>query len=498
MDRDRIPRIMHLTSHPTADQKGIAVIALTSILLGIWATVGTIALRNFLLVLGTILSIIYLTQWFRAQPISFFHNQFRSSNFLYLIPSTLIVAMFIWVIVHYVFFSQFPQKQWDELTSTWLRSLMASIIGYACALALCRNQSFAWLLGLGLIVSFLVLFFQYIPKAVVAQSLLATDWFGSYIYWAKFSGVLVGTVLVAGTLGVSLDGTRRMLTSYREIDNQSSRFQKIGLGFMIALGLFLPIYAFVYIFSAKNGVGVAAILFIFWFIVGSVYLVILFFRIERHQFSNRNQLRLLLCGLIVVSTFTWLGYQHLKNNPGWESLIEDIRISAQIDTYQHWKSPPKYGYPKRADGSSVAANTYERVAWAVVGFTLIVDHPKGNGILRALPSQMRQGGIDFNDAAYTHSAWIDLGLSYGWLGLLLLPTALLVCLLLCTIRYHSLLYSATVVSLAVSFLVLYLVGEYAFQHGIEILLFISALMAGLILFDPKNNSGFHSNAINVN
>ena len=475
---------MHLNSPPLPDQKGIVLIILTSILLGIWATVGTIALRNVLLVLTTALSIIYLTQWFRAQPMSFLQNQFRSSSILYWLPSALIMAMFIWVIVHYLFFSQFPQKQWDELTSTWLRSLMASIIGFACALALRRNQSFAWLLGLGLIASFLVLIYQYIPKALANRSLLATDYFGNYIYWAKFSGVLAGIILFAGTLGFSLDGARRLFTSSSEVTSQSNRLQKIGLGFAMTLGFFLPIYSFVYIFSAKNGVGVAAVLFIFWLAVGGIYFVTHFFGKEQHHFSNYNRLRWVLGCLIVISTFIWLGYQHVKKNPGWESLIEDIRISAQTDTHQNWKNPPKYGYPKRADGSSVAGNTYERVAWATVGLRLIADHPLGNGVLRALPYQMRQGGIQFNDAAYTHSAWIDLGLSYGWPGLLLIPTALLLCLITCIKKYRGP-YRATVTSMAVSFLVLYLVGEYAFQHGLEILLFISAQLAGLILPTQK-------------
>ncbi len=469
------------------DNIGISLILLTSILLGIWATVGTIALRNVLLVLATTLSIIYVSQSFKAQPVSFLQNQFCSSNFLCWLPSVLILVMFLWVIAHYLLLSQFPQKQWDELMSTWLRSFMASIIGFGCALALRRNQSFAWLLGFGLVISFLVLIYQYIPKAIAAQSLFAPDPFGNYIYWAKFSGVLVGTILFAGTLGLSIDGLLRLLVSSSEADKQGSRTRKITLGFMIILGLFLPVYAFVYIFSAKNGIGVVTILFIFWLVVGGFYLVIYFFGKEQNQFFNRNWLRLALGCMIVISALTWLGYQHVKNNSGWESLIEDIRISSQIDTYQNWKSPSKYGYPKRADGSYVASNTYERVAWAIVGLRIIVEKPLGNGTLRDLPNQMRQVGIEFNDASYTHSAWIDLGLSYGLPGLIILPVVLLICLLLCINKSRSP-YRATIASLALVFLVLYLVGEYAFQHGIEILFFICALLAGLILLDQKSIS----------
>jgi hypothetical protein len=392
--------------------------------------------------------------------------------------------MFIWVVLHYLLFSQFPEKQWAELTSTWLRAFLAAIIGFGCAIALRRNSSYAWLLWLGLIASFLVLVYQYIPKAIASRSLFAPDYFGNYIYWAKFSGVLAGIILFAGTLGLLIDSLRELPTASSVKDNERRRFNQVILVLVITLGLFLPIYSFVFIFSAKNGIGVAGLLLIFWFMVGGVYLWTQFFKDGARKQSGKKWTRWITAYLIIVMTFSWFAYLHAKNNPGWESLIEDISISVQIDTYQNWKSPAKYGIPKREDGSSVAGNTYERVSWGVVGLKLIADHPLGNGILRALPSQMRQAGIEFNDAAYTHSAWIDLGLSYGWPGLLLILTALLLCLIACIKKYRGP-YRATVASLAVSFLVLYLVGEYAFQHGIEILLFVCALLAGLIFPNQK-------------
>ena len=466
------------------DYKGIFLIILCSILLGIWATVHTIALRNILLVAATALSIIYLRKWFEDRHEPLVGIRLWRSEPLCWLPSALIVAMFIWVVLHYLLFSQFPEKQWAELTSTWLRAFLAAIIGFGCAIALRRNSSYAWLLWLGLIASFLVLVYQYIPKAIASRSLFAPDYFGNYIYWAKFSGVLAGIILFAGTLGLLIDSVRELPRASSVKDNQRGRFNRSILISVVTLGLFLPIYSFVFIFSAKNGVGVAAILLIFWFMVGGIYLSTQFFKKEERKQSEKKGVRWIVAYLIILMMFSWLAYLHGKNNPGWESLIEDIRISAQIDIHQNWKSPPKYGYPKRADGSSVAGNTYERVSWGAVGLRLIADHPLGNGVLRALPSQMRQAGIEFNDAAYTHSAWIDLGLSYGWPGLLLIPTALLLCLITCIKKYRGP-YRATVASLGVSFLMLYLVGEYAFQHGIEILLFISALLAGLIFPTQK-------------
>lgn len=468
----------------TKDHKGILLIILCSILLGIWATVHTIALRNILLVSASVLSITYLIKWFRVSRNSLVGARSWQSDLLCWLPSALIAMMFIWVVVHFLLFSQFPEKQWDELTSTWLRAFLAAIIGFGCAIALRRNPSYAWLLLLGLIASFLILLYQYIPKAIANRSVFASDYFGNYIYWAKFSGVLAGSILFASALGLLIDSARQLVTTSGGKGNEDSRFNRVILISVVTLGLFLPIHSFAFIFSAKNGVGVVALLLIFWFMVGGVYLSTQFFKSEGRKQSGQKWARWIAAYIIIAVTFSWLAYLHAKNNPGWESLLEDIGISAQIDTHQNWKSPPKYGYPKRADGSSVAGNTYERVAWGMIGLRLIADQPLGNGVLRALPSQMRQGGIEFNDAAYTHSAWIDLALSYGWPGILLIPTALLLCLIACIKKYRGP-YRATVASLAVSFLVLYLVGEYAFQHGIEILLFICALLAGLVFQDQK-------------
>ncbi len=466
------------------DTYGLLIIFFSSFLLGIWATTNTIALRNILLVITTLISLVYLKRLFKDGQLSFSKTRIFSLGLLDWAPLGLILSMFIWLIVHYLFFSQFPEKQWNELTSSWLRAFLAAIIGFSCAIALRRNQSFAWLLWLGLIVSFLVLLYQYIPKAIAKNSLFAPDYFGNYIYWAKFNGVLAGIILFAGTLGLSIDSLRQLQTDPCAKVNESHRLNKAIMLIFIALGLLLPIYSFVFIFNAKNGVGVAAILLIFWFIIVFIYLWSQFFKNEGLKQSGRKWARWIAAYLIILMIFSWFAYHHTKNNSGWESLIEDILVSVQTDAYQNWKNPSKYGYPLRKDGLTVAANAYERAAWGAVGFKLIVKNPLGNGVLRSLPQQMKQNNIEFNYAAYTHSAWIDLGLSYGWPGILLIPTALLICLIACIKKYRGP-YRATVASLVVSFLVMYLVGEYALQHGIEILLFVCTLLAGLILPNQK-------------
>lgn len=461
-----------------------------SILLGIWATAGTIALRNFLLVVAAVLSIIYIRKYSKVNHDSFLEIQSWRRDPLCFLPTILVMVMLIWVVLHYVFFSQIPDQQWDELTSTWLRAFLAAIVGFGCAIAVRRNQNYVLILWLGLVVSFMVLVYQYIPKATAIGSLFAPD-YGSYIYRAKFNGVLAGIILFTGALGILMDRLYPLLTDSNTKSGESHRLIKIILLFAITLSLFLPVFSFVFIFNAKNGVGVAAILLVFWFTVGGFFLGIQFFKNDGALQLGQKSINLITMYFLIILMFLSFFFVQVKINPGWEFLFEDIHISAQVHSIENWKSPNKYGYPKRSDGSTVAGNTYERVAWAVVGLTIIIDHPLGNGVQRGLPSQMQQAGVNFNESAYTHSAWIDFGLSYGLPGMLLLPTALLLCLIACIKKYRGA-NRATVASMAVSLLTLYTLGEYAFQHGIEILFFLSALLSGLILPNQKSISNHYS------
>jgi TusA-related sulfurtransferase len=71
--------------------------------------------------------------------------------------------MFCWVIFHYLFLSRFPEIQLHELKSTWLRALLATIVGFGTGLALLRRPNAVNFLWLGILISFAYLFYQYIP-----------------------------------------------------------------------------------------------------------------------------------------------------------------------------------------------------------------------------------------------------------------------------------------------------------------------------------------------
>lgn len=474
-------KLKFFTKDQTRDSIGNFLILISSITLGIWATVDTIALRNALLIGGAVVAIYYLFKWPLETKLCHRKAIFSRSNILYLFPILLVASTFLWVIVHYVFFAQYPEKQFQELTSTWFRALMAAILATATAVAFIRNQNSNWLLWLGLIISFLILFLQYIPKAIDNQSFMAYDPFGNYIYYAKFNGVLAGVILIAGTMAFLID---KLLN--KEIETKNNLIKSPNIFIFVLLGIFLPFYSFITIFNAKNGVGISIILFAFLALYMTIYFVNNYPSTDKLKlvFKNKNLYILLISFLIVV----FASIQHSKISPGWNTLLEDFKISIQIEKYENWKNLSKYGYPQKENGETVTPNTYERVAWAAVGLKLMSEDPLGVGIFRALRIQMEQKGIEFTGGVYTHSGWIDLGLAFGWPGFVLLPLCLLVCLIaaMTNIKRPG---AALIISLSVTILISYLVGEYAFQHGIEILIYFCSFVSILFLqfrFDSQS------------
>ena len=177
------------------------LLILSSILLGIWAVKGTIALRNILLVSGTLLSIYYIVQEWRYGGLKKDYTIWKA------LPIILVALTFVWVITHFLFFSLDPVKQFQELESTWLRAFMASIIGMATGLALRNHPNRLNLLWGGVLIAFLVLFYQYIPRALAQNKLLVPD-YDHYLFHLKINTVLMGMILIAGIDGALLDHLR--------------------------------------------------------------------------------------------------------------------------------------------------------------------------------------------------------------------------------------------------------------------------------------------------
>ena len=436
---------------------GWALIIGSSILLGIWAVRETIALRNALLVLGAIASLIYCVRFFKNNPTKIpLQNK---------VPFILLGLMFCWVVIHYVFFSRFPEQQFHELISTWLRSFLAVIVALGTGLALAKRPAAINCLWLGILASFGYLFYQYIPKAMAAHSLFAID-YENYIYRLKISGVLSGTIMLIGLLGTLLDTLRRATLP-----------EKAMVALLWLAGTAISLYASVFIFDARNGVGLAAMIF---GIVGIplLYKLLSALFTKAHKQGALAMLVVVVCAMMFLA---WFGLEQNKHNPGWSSTWEDAKTAVQIHKYPNWQNPPALGYPQNASGQIVKGNTYERFAWATAGFTIFLpQNPLGVGILRkSFATLLKDSYPNSADISGTHSAWVDIALAFGYPGLLLLIGSLLSTISLSMGSTSPL--RSTAGLLSVGLILIYMVGEVSSQHGIEILCFLISLNAALLL-----------------
>lgn len=480
-----------LSSELKLDKSSMYLVLISSGLLGIWATMHTIALRNLLLGFGCLFAIFYWVNWLKVAKKNIASTHFLITNFL---PAS-IPLIFLWIIFHPIFFSVDFGRELSEFSGTWTRSALAVLTGSATGLALIRCRGLTPFLWIGLMTSFIVLMLQYIPKALYKNSLFAVDFYGDYIYWAKFNGVLAGAILIAALFGMLLD--RYFFNAIEEPSIAKSChencLQKFGMELInrdvvilsfCTFGFCIVIYAFVFIFDSKAGVGIAIILALFWLIFFIFWAVKRILGDWRCIFKLKANLRHLFFLLFLSTIFVWFAYKHIKNNSGWEHLLSDIVISSQIDKYPNWRNLSKFNLPIREDGSEVRDNTYVRVSWAVVGLRLIKDNPWGTGLFRSFPDQVRGFAPEFSGSPYSHSGWIDLGLAYGIPFLFLVFSTFLVILMKVIKNRHNA-YRGTVITFCVTLLILYGVGEYGFQHSVEILFFFLGLLSSLCLSNVR-------------
>jgi hypothetical protein len=443
------------------DRLGLTLILISSVLLGIWAVKDTIALRNILLVLGALGSLLFLYKNFRTEAI-------YSAGINWL-PMACIFFALLWVILHYFLFSITPESQLRELKSIWLRSSLAAILGLATGIALIRHPRLISLFWLAFLLSFFVLFAQYLPLALQSHQLIVpldhTD-FKRYLFIGKINPMYVGVLLIAGSTGFLLDSINL---------NDQRWIKRAGLLWLICL--FTALYVFSFIVNTRSGIFLGGAIVIFWLMYGCAFMLRQRKNASlREPKSFRNFILILITALVLVLIFA---KQQIQRDSGWKQLIEDINVGYQIDKYPHWQNHDLHGFPKTASGKVVTYNTYQRVAWATAGVKSIQQHPYGVGVLLlplGLAAKELYPGVT---PLSTHSGWVDLTLAFGlpFISLMWLANG---SLLFFAIKQKSP-FKYTLITMSAILFGLFLVGELSNGHNLEMLFYFFALMSGMLV-----------------
>jgi hypothetical protein len=433
------------------------IICISTVLLAIWSIRDTIALRNVLLVLGALVALFLIKQYLK-QP-----QKIASNSIWHYAPIILSACTLVWVGIHYLVFSQDSALQLKDLTSTWVRVLMASMIGAATGLVIKDNPQRSQYLWFGIFCSFAYLLVHYLEAYSQSGALFMPDYYFTSPFSNKINTVLMGGLFIAAICGASATAlTSKYSPSYPRI---------IYIYWAIAVAIIL--FAYTTIIDTRNGLGVGLILLSAWVLY--VFCVMLGRQLLTRTLNWKRGI-LILLPILFIFIFV---QQHLNINRGWNNFFEDISIGFQIDEVPNWQNIQKFGYPKTSSGEQVYPNNYERAAWAAAGVRTIQENPLGYGLLEHSLGKMIQKSYPEAVIRSSHSAWVDFGLAFGIPGLALILSALISTIAL-AIRSHSP-NKLLVVWMAFSLLLIFTIAEVSSNHTIEILFFCIALLNTMAL-----------------
>ena len=418
----------------------------------IWCIPNTIALRNNLLFLGMV-NAIYLIISYRHQ-----FSAFNKKN----LPLVLLGLLYLWAVLHYVFFSLNPALELKELQSIWLRALAGSLMAVALPLCLSGNQRRSQFFFILLFSTPIINIFLYIFACITSGYVITPQEYVAGFVFKKIETVFFGSIATAVAAA-------NLITIFTHKNRSESR-QTLSVGIWF-LGIAICFISSV-ISNTKNGILIG--LFIV-FIAGG-YLLLSVIKAE----SNRKVGAILVLGLILFSLGAWKIHDRFSTG-GWNSLVADVKTAIDVDNHLEWKTDNAGKVlPKNVNGEIVSGSTYMRVAWAIVGIRLIEKYPMGYGSINGgYDGLLEHEGIDPGKHGQTHSGWVDLGLAYGVPGLFLLAGSL-ACILFLTPRNPSF-WSLQALFIALTFFPLALIAEIAWKQYFEATLFFAAYAAALVL-----------------
>ena len=370
-----------------------------SILYAIWALPGTILVRNVCLIIGALVAI---------PQIYFYRQKFFSRD---AIGVWLLVLLFIWVIVHLIFFSQNYFLQFEEFKSIWKRSMLGAIFAIGFSLSIVHahqnaKQSVAlWvLIYFGLFSPALF----YLLKYFLTNFGLEFGWKVPpfmRLYRSSAPFYLPKTVYVCfclPVLAVAVGLLRRNLDQYLW-----ARWDNLIYCLTITITFFI-----FYAENIKNGV------------VYGIILILIFLFLFLRDFKTCWMIKIITLTL-VISYITFFLFDHLQTNKSWFSFNSDARFALQIDKYDHWRFNAAKGFPGDGFGKVSSGANYERIAWGKAGLILLVENPLGYGLIERSFGHLASVKWPESNLHQSHSGWLDLALGIGIPGVILILGSML-------------------------------------------------------------------------
>lgn len=380
----------------TEKQLSIASVASIVGLLSIWVVPNTIALRHVFLVVGFLSGIgLIRYHWLCLKSASF-----------KVLPLFCIFSLFIWVLIHYLFFSLNPELELSEIKGVWMRSMLGAVAAVGLGIAIVRNSSLRICFYIALFSTPLINVSSYLWASYLNHAWVRPNDFVRFLF-TKIETAYFGAIAA----GVATGSLIHLLMCKM---NRTSLVQI----FAWLLGLALVLVSAL-VSSTKNGIAVAIGLCVFLAIVVLITSIL-------HKGGSKALSAVVLIIIVSLSVGIWKGHKSSAYK-GWDTVFEDAALGLDIDTNKQWqKREGTVPTPLNSTGSEAAINTYIRFSYMAVGASLIKEYPLGYGsINRSFKGLQVHAKVPHEHEGQVHSGWIDFGLAFGIPGLLLIFSSML-------------------------------------------------------------------------
>jgi hypothetical protein len=442
-------------------EKQFATASVVSIfgLLFIWVIPNTIALRHVLLVCGCLSAIGLIgINWDRLKTAG-------SKSF----PLLYIFSLFIWVLIHYNFFSLNPELELSEIKGLWMRSLVGAIAAIGLGIAIVKYSRLRLYFYIALFSTPLINVASYCWASYLNHGLVKPNDFVRFLF-TKIETAYFGAIAAAVAAGnlISL-----MLGKVDKSKSLQILWWLLGLVLVLVSAL---------VSSTKNGIAIALGLCL-------LLVVVVLISSIRNKGGSKIISLIVLTTIVLLSLGVWESHKSLAYK-GWDTVFEDAALGLDIDKNKQWqKKEGTVPMPLNSLGEPAAINTYIRFSYIGVGSRLIAQYPFGYGsINRSFKGMQEHAQIPHEHEGQVHSGWIDFGLAFGIPGLLLIFSSML------SIIYFGIKSKSSIalpwVIVCLAFIPFGLIAEITWKQYFEATIFFLTVGSTVIIFTGNSPKEF--------
>jgi hypothetical protein len=430
----------------------------TFFLMLIWVLPNTIALRHFLLAIGAISGFFLIKEnW----------SNFKTLR-CQLIPLYAILGLFLWVGIHYCFFSLNPVLELSEIRGLWLRTILGSLMAVGLGVALIQFQDLRKYFYVSVFAVPVINILAYLYDSYLHGGLINPNAFIFFLF-AKIETAYFGGIAVAVSVAsiVFCIFNPKIPKLYSQISLFSTGILLVLISDMIS--------------NTKNGILIAVLMC--FLLVSIVFFHSIFFAGNRNtKFLGITVATLILIGVGLV----WHAHKQLAYK-GWDTVIQDARVAMDIDKNRQWQyTEGTRPLPLNSSGLQPAVNTYSRVAWAMVGMRLISMYPWGYGsINQSFKGLQTYFNIYQENGGQAHNGWIDFGMAFGIPGLLIFFTVIVSTIFFAFLRPSRLSLMAMMICIVLALFCA--IAEMSYKQYFESMVFFLTLSAALVSL-PKESA----------